>query len=178
MGIVRDLFYAKRFGGGGGGGGGESSYKLLHSEEITVNTTSSSTTPVKTISLGAEAYTGDKALYVRIRDKAGPRAGYFYGSDSFAYSAAAANGSTFGDIFSNNALCMDSNGLWKTASFSVFSYGLFAQTLYGGDSSGAAGDITIVTRYSSTYGAIDGTYIVEVYLLDTPDGEPLFPHLD
>lgn len=77
----------------GGGGGGGSSYTLLHSEEVTVSTTSTTVTNVKTIKLDT-GWTAEDIIYIRIRDKAGKRNGYFYGSDNFVINAYAKNGQT------------------------------------------------------------------------------------
>ena len=159
------------------GGGGSASYELLHSEEVTANTTSTSTTVIKTISLGADAYTGDKLLLVRIRDKAGPRDGYVYGSDSLFFNNAAAVGSNFGCLSTPVYYCVKSNKWSVGTGFSGSGYGVFAQTLYGGGSGSTVGDLDIATKYGSSYGTINGTFTVDVYLVSMPDGTPMFPAL-
>ena len=174
MGRIRDLYIAKKLAGGGGGG---SSYTLLHSEEIEVSTDSTTAINVKTISLGSEAYTSDKQVYVTIRDKAGPRAGYFYGVDSIFYnyypkSGLAGNPSAF-----SLTSAVNSNGkVTGTTGSSGTGTGVYASTIHRGESGYSVVDLDIKAKYNSSYGTIDGTYIVEVYLSDGPaDDKPLYP---
>lgn len=170
MGRIRDLYIAKKLAGGGGG----SSYTLLHSEEIAASTTSTTATDLTTITIDDEGCTGDKTLLVRIRDKAGPRTGYFYGSYNYLLNDLAANGTGSGYAkFLTNAIGFDSNNKAKLGQAAGGSgSGVFTSNLNVGTKK-----ITIRTKYDSTYGTIDGTFIVEVYLLDTPDGNPLFPSI-
>ena len=153
------------------GGGSGSSYTLLTSAEFSVSTTSTSEITVGTIAAGASAYTGDKILVVSIRDKAGQRAGYYYGSDSFFANTYAKNGSTntcnmVAQIFcytGTNGRMMGSSG----------PYGVYAKSVT------SSGVITINARYSSVYQAIDGTFKCDVYLLDWPGGvTPYVPPLE
>lgn len=147
-----------------GGGGGSSSYELLYRTEVVASTTSTSASLLTTISGITRAWTKDKILYVRIRDKAGKRAGYFFGSDDFLINYVAASGTTnMQNVVAT--LTTKYNGgasAWTTKTNSV---GLYLNSV---DSSG---NINIYQRYSSSIsGTIDGTYIIEVYLLDYPDG--------
>ena len=75
-------------------GGGGSSWTLLGTTEITTSSTSTQNTSVGSISGITGLWDGDALIYVRVRDKAGKRAGYFYGSDAIFYNYMAANGQT------------------------------------------------------------------------------------
>lgn len=158
----------------GDGGGGGSSYTLIGTDEVTANTTSTTAAKITTIQFDSELYTADTFIYVKIRDKAGKRSGYFYGSDTFylnVYAAKKASSSltSVGPII---LYSFDSNGNIKmspTTSNNVYSnassaYGVYAQALT------ASYGINIYQKYNSTNsGTINGTYTVEVYFLKWPD---------
>lgn len=151
--------------GTGSGGGGGSSWTLLASTETTQNITTTSNQSIG-LSLTADgAWNAYKLLYVRIRDKAGKRSGYYLGSDIFFMPAEALTSATV----SYNAITFTYK--WDGASYVVnkntTGYGI---TVYSvSDTSG--GRVTFYGRYSSTYsGTIDGTYKIEVYSLAYPDG--------
>ena len=163
MSIVKDMFLAGALGGGGGGGGG-SDYTLLASKEYEVSTTSTSETTVDTLNVPG-SYTKDFIIYVKVRDKAGKRAGYCTGIDQFFINNYAANGatgtiSTYGKITSY----VSSSGFNNTGQ----AYGVYVYSI------SSAGDISIRAKYSSSYGTIDGTYVVEVYALKWPNDDSPF----
>lgn len=144
-------------------GGGESSWTKLGEKDITTASTSTSNSNVGTISCGSEAFTKDKIIYVRVRDTAGPRAGYFLGSDSFFININKANNST-------TALSLAGRLIHRYSTSSQYAvtsgtYGIYGYSITN------AGVVNIYRRYNSTYSlTIDGTYHVEVYSLDYPDG--------
>ena len=148
-------------------GGGGSNWTLLGSAELTISTTSTSAGSAGTISCGAGAFTADDIIYVRVRDKAGKRAGYFYGSDAIFCNANKANGST--STFSTPAV---SALRYSTSSqFAAYTgqYGVYGYSI------SSSGTVTIRRRYNSTYSlTIDGTYVVEVYKLTLPGAEKVF----
>lgn len=141
--------------GSGGGGGGGSSYELLASTEITFSTTSTSSVTAGTITVpGLYSIFSDmsKYIYVLIRDKAGSRTDYWYASYTFLLGS-------YRVLYS----IRNSSGTLKP---SVNNYGLYPDA--GVNSTNV---LTILARYSSSYSkTIDGTYVIEVYALDTPDG--------
>ena len=143
----------------GGGGSGSSPWTKLAEQDFTVSTTSTSATEVGTISCGAAAWTGEKMIYVRVRDKAGKRDGYYYGGDNFIINNNAANNSTT-SVTSMSRFCYGLNSIWM---LSTASNGIFVSQL------ASDGAITLKVKYSSPYGTIDGTYHVEVYTLEWPD---------
>ena len=150
--------------------GGGSSYKLLASQEYTANTTSTSATVLGTISAGSAAWTSDDILYVRIRDKAGKRSGYFYGSDAWVTNINDANGVTT-DISAipKIAYSYNSNTWYQAFQATASGYGVYLAKV------ASNGTITISTRYSSTSSrTINGTYLVEVFALKWPDNEKPF----
>ena len=74
--------------------GGSSSWTKLGEATYNVNTTSTSAASVGTVQCGSAASTANKIIYGRVRDTAGPRLGYFLGSDAFFININKANDST------------------------------------------------------------------------------------
>lgn len=151
-----------------GSAAGGSSYKLLASQEYTVNTTQTSNQQVGYITLPVdEAWTTAKIIYIRVRDKAGKRLGYFYGSDAFFINTNAANGGTAAFTSGGRiAHRYSTSGQWGVYSTGqTTGYGVFGYSI------NSAGRVYIYRRYNSNYSlTINGTYVVEVYALDFPDG--------
>ena len=148
------------------GGGGGSNWTLMGSKELTINTTSTSNTNQGDITCSG-AFTKDDIIWVRIRDKAGKRAGYMYGSDTFFLNANKANGST--STISTGAtivLRYSTSSQWACY---VGRYGVYGYSISN------AGKILIYSRYNSTNTlTINGTYLIEVYKLSLPSGETIF----
>lgn len=145
-------------------GGAGSSFKLLASNEFSVNTSSTSESSVGTITVNG-GWTKDAIIYVKIRDKAGKRNGYFRGSDCFVVNAYAANGQDTSIAPVKFIIGVDANGKFVQ---SVSSYGVYVSTYQKGTGDDDAKAI-IKAKYSSSYGTVNGTYVVEVYALDWPD---------
>lgn len=140
--------------------GGGSSFTKIASKEFTVNTTSSTATAVGTIDLGSQYFTKDKIIYVRVRDKAGKRDGYFYGTDVYFMNFQKANNSS--STLSTYAAVTHRyvNGVY--ACYSGY-YGVYGYSI------NSSGTLTIRRRYNSTYSAtINSTYVVDVYAVDPP----------
>lgn len=148
---------------------GSSAWTKVAETSYQVSTTSTSAATVATLETGhSELWTSAKWVYVRVRDTAGKRNGYFYGSDQFFYNIIPANGTA--ETSTTSALRIitrySSGGAFE---YTATGYGVFADTLY------SDGRIRVRRRYNSTNSlTINGTYKVEVYLLDTPDGVPIF----
>lgn len=146
-----------------------SSWTKVAETSYQVSTTNTSAQTVTTWETGhSEIWTSDKILYVRIRDTAGKRTGYFYGSDNFF-------------IIAQPNTAFNQTGIRNihryTTSQEFASYGTGATTGYGVyvDMVYSDGRIRIRERYNSTNSlTINGTYKVEVYLLDPPTGAPIF----
>ena len=136
--------------------GGVTKCKLLASKEFTVNTSSTSETDVGTISAGTVAFDSSKLIYVRVRDKAGARDGYFTESDSWFPNPYQYKGQT-------NSLTLSCKLTIGKGSVTTSSYGVYPYSI------SSNGTVTIKAKYSSYYGTINGTYVVEVYALDWPD---------
>lgn len=144
-----------------------SSYTLITSKEVTVNTTSTSAASATTLALGSSNYRSDKIIYVKIRDKAGKRAGYFYGSDTFFFNYQAANNSTSNLTYAARAIHRySSDSVWSTYIPSTTTgYGVYGYSI------ASNGTLNIYRRYNSNYSlTINGTYLVEAYVLNTDDG--------
>ena len=147
-------------------GGGGSNWTLLGSKEMTISTTSTSSTSQGDITCSG-AFTKDDIIWVRVRDKAGKRAGYMYGTDTFFLNANKANGST--STYSTKAtevIRYSTSSQWACY---TGNYGIYANSISN------AGKILIYSRYNSTNTlTINGTYLVEVYKLTLPTGKTLF----
>ena len=156
------------------GGGGSSSWTKVAETTYTVSTTGTSVATVATWATGhSEIWTSDKILYIRIRDTAGKRAGYFYGVDAWFINMYPKNGS-----ITKSATAGLVTQIWQYSSsgaytyrygYAAMSYGVYPDNIY------SDGRIRISARYHSTYSlTINGTYKVEVYLLDPAGGVPIF----
>lgn len=144
-------------------GGGSSSWTLVASTSYQVSTTSTSTATVATWATGdSSIWTSDKIVYVRIRDTAGKRAGYFYGSDNYFEIVTSGYSNSSNGIRVMFAYTTD--GKYSTQTGSLASgYGVYADYVY------STGDIRIRSRYNASRSlTINGTYSVEVYLLTPP----------
>ena len=154
------------------GGGGSSAWTKVAETTVTTSTTSTTASTVTTWATGhSELWTSDKFVYVRIRDTAGKRSGYFYGSDQFFMNHIPITGGTTANTsISGRFYIRCNNGVFGTSNNSgTGGYGVFADMLY------SDGQIRIRQRYNSSISlTINGTYKVEVYLLDPPTGAPIF----
>lgn len=154
--------------------GGGSSWTKIAEETYTYSTSSTSSTTVGTLQTGNTGiWTSDKVLYVRIMDTNGKRAGYFYGSHNYSININPINNNTAAVNITQivrNCFSYTSASQYAINNTSgTGGYGVFAETIYPN------GDIRIRARYNSNYSrTIDGTYKVEVYLLDPPTGAPIF----
>ena len=141
-----------------------SSWTKVAEKSYQVSTTSTYNIILRTGN--TDIWTSDKLLYIRIRDTAGPRSGYFYGSDNFVPNFKALSGSE----------TATTNILKNCYKYSSGAYSTFSNS-YGGRVTNvdSSGDITIPFRYSSSYsGTINGIYSIQVYLLDMPSGITIF----
>lgn len=153
----------------GGGSGGDSAWTKIAETSYQVSTTGTAAATVATLETGhPEIFTSDKWLYIRVRDTAGVRIGYNYGSDQFFVKSPIITGTSHNvacrfTLYPNSSGVIQSNQQTGTSG-----YGVFADTVY------RDGGVRIRRRYSSTFGTVDGTYKVEVYLLDPAGGVPIF----
>ena len=148
---------------------GSSAWTNVAETSYYVSTTSTTTETVDTWATGhSEIWTRSKWVYVRIRDTAGKRNDYFYGSDQFFMIPSTTSTSTTSGI--RYYMRCNSDGIYFASSTSgTAGFGVYADTLY------SDGRIRIRKRYSSNASfTVDGTYKVEVYLLDPPTGAPIF----
>lgn len=153
-------------------GGGASSWTKVAETTYQVSTTNTTTVTVATWETGhSELWTSDKFVYVRIRDTAGKREGYFYGTDQFFMNDIPINGSTeintsvSGRFYTGYV----NEGFDTLYNSGTSGYGVYADTLY------SDGRIRVRVKYGKMQSrTIDGTYKVEVYLLDPPTGAPIF----
>ena len=133
----------------------------VHDEDIAVSTTSTSATLVKNI-YPSGIWSSDFMVYVKIRDKAGPRNGYFVGSDTWFINPNPANGSgsNIGQAAKIITTKSSSGSFSVNAQGTTVGYGIFASYMSNAPS------IDIYRRYNSSYSlTINGTYNVQVYTL-------------
>ena len=150
-----------------------SSWTKVAETSYQVSTTSTSATTVDTWATGhTEIWTSNKIVYVRIRDTAGKRNGYFYGSDTYFMNIHPVNSSTYGSTSTGiiaNIYAYNNGQYTCRYGYTSTGYGVYA------DQISQSGEIRIRKRYNSSYTlTVNGTYKVEVYLLDPPTGAPIF----
>lgn len=148
-------------------GGGTSPWtKVGTTWELTVsNYTSTTASAVGSKVFGSSIYAKDKIVWVRIRDKAGKRKGYFIGSDVFIINPYPANGATttVSSMARMNHRYSSAGAFAQTAN----SYGVYAYSISSG------GNLTIRACYNASNSlTIDGTYLIDVFTLDYPTGYP------
>lgn len=147
-------------------GGGSSWTKVGETWELTVeNYTSTAAVSAGSKTYGSAIFTKDKIVWVRIRDKAGKRAGYFAGSDTFFINTNRGNGSTSTYATADRFIHRyTTSNAWATYIGNAGVYGY---------SISSAGNIVIRKCYGATTSlTIDGTYLVDVFTLDYPTGYP------
>ena len=152
-------------------GGGSSNWTLLHEEDISANTTSTTAASLKSITGITGAWDDSVIIYCRIRDKAGARAGYFYGSDTFWINWQKANNSTTAPTTAGRIIHRyTSSSTWgQYVGATTTGYGVYGYDI------NSSGRVRIYTRYSSSYSlTINGTYRVQIYKLTYPDGKSPF----
>ena len=137
--------------------------RLIASKEVAVQTSSTTETIITgaTMTGLANLSSEDNVVYVRVRDKAGKRAGYFYGSDTFCIKIY--NESTFvTDISYLRATYRYTSNNQLAGTFGTTGYGIYPTTIGGRDSV-----VQISQKYNSSNSlTINGTYVIEVYLID------------
>ena len=82
--------------------GGSSSWTKVAEKSYQISTTSTTAETVETWATGhSELWTNEKFIYVRVRDTAGKRSGYFYGTDQFfmVYSTSATSTTIAGRFY-------------------------------------------------------------------------------
>lgn len=154
------------------GGGGEQIYELIGEGEYQVSTTSTSETAIGDLNLTKNVDDVTGYLYIRIRDKAGKRAGYFYGMDAWVHNMVVESGSIGAIMYIPKCLyAYDANmklrGVSNSSPYTPSGgQGVFAKTILR-----TTNAVKIVAKYSSTVtGTIDGTYLVQVYAVKYPNG--------
>lgn len=146
-------------------GGGGSEWTHIGSSEFTVSTTSTQAASVGTISCGSTAADKEAIIYVRVRDKAGKRAGHHAGTDAFFMNYNKANGST--SAFSVPAVMCYRYTTSSAWAGTAGQYGVYGYSISN------SGVVTIRRRYNSNYSlTINGTFAVDVFKLAYPTGYP------
>ena len=167
-----DILLAKKLSGGGGG----SSWELIESKECDVTWSQTSTTEVTQFSLDPNEWTANDIIFVHIRDKAGKRAGYFYGTDTIIFNPTFANqeSSSMTTVRASCIHYVKSDGTYTTL-YGV-QYTVFPQLFYINLSVNPPFYVQIDAKDNggSPYGTIDGTFKIELYKLTPPSGMTIF----
>lgn len=142
------------------GGGGGSNWTLLASTEYTVNTSSTTGIEVGTVSVDLSGVTNEDIIWVHIRDKAGPRSGYHYGTDNILFFKL--NSLVMVEGFSFNA-----NRIYNPYSDKK---GVYVSGINIGQNTIS---ISAVYSYSGSR-TINGTFKVDVYKLTPASGMTMF----
>lgn len=164
-------FYAKDGTKTQGTASGGSNWTKIGSTEVTTSSTSTTATSVATITIGSAAVDKSKIIYVRVRDKAGKRAGYFLGTDTFFINYRKANNSTSSCTYAGRIITYynSSNQYGQYIGATTTGYGVYGYSITN------AGVVNIYRRYSGSNSlTIDGTYTVEVYSLTYPDNKSVY----
>lgn len=141
-------------------------YTKIGEADYTVSTSSTSAVLQTSLSVPSSVWTSAKMIFITIRDKAGKRAGYYYGSDGIFSNPNPSNGST--SAFGDGSRIAYSCDLSSKMHIYSGQYGLYPYSI------SSDGTIRMYAKYHSTYTlTIDGTYHVEVYALSWPDSSPL-----
>lgn len=151
-------------------GGG---WTLLDSKEQAISSSSTTQTTETSITVAA-AWTSAHMIFVRIRDKAGRRNGYYYGGDTIIMNPNPAKNSTSAltaGLIPYLGYRVDSSGAPWVYAGAMDKYGVYAVGI------SSNGLMNIASRYNSSYtNTIDGTFLIEVYALEYPDGKsPYLP---
>ena len=157
------------------GGGGSSWTHIWHTERTLQNTGTTSQTFYLTVEDTTGKY-ADKGtiLYIRIRDMAGPRAGYFFGTDSIVISISPTAStcrlvSTFEGLSDSGGVVITSSS--STQSPATTSYGVFLNQ--PPTRSLTENNLRIGYRARSNSWVVDGTFSIDVFAADSPTGYPL-----
>lgn len=149
---------------------GGSSWTLLASKEFTVSTSSTTETEVGKVELPNSNYGPEDIIWVHIRDKAGKRSGYWFGSDSILinYPRGSINPASTDAIVT---VAIFELGQCNGVSQSTSKFGIYPikMTQEANDH-----EITIAAKYRASDGTIDGTYKVDVYKLAPASGMTIF----
>lgn len=129
--------------------------------EVTVSTTYTGSVLQMSFKLD-DVWADSDIIYIRIRDKAGKRPGYFLGTDTFFINYKAANNDA-SDIVYAGRITHRYNGVYEQ--YSGNGYGVYPYSI------SPDGTVKIYSRYEIGYSRmINGTYRIEVFRLKYPDG--------
>ena len=147
---------------GYGGGSSGGSWEKKFSTEVNVSTTNTGMNWIANIVTNCtELYTTSDIIFIRIRDKAGKRSGYYYGADE--YFSPIHNNVPGSRGYALLEMRCESNGTLKCYNSTQ---GLWVS---GIDQDGR---LDLYTRYNASLSlTIDGTYAIDVYELKGPNGE-------
>lgn len=135
------------------GGGGGSSYTLLAEQDMEISTTSTSETTEGSIQVNGITdirESGEKIIFISIFDKAGARNGYYYGSLSYSCRVNALAGTSY---------YKKANG---TVDYASISYGVYPTI--------SNNTVSIRSKFTNSFGTLNGTFNIRVYTIDFPTG--------
>lgn len=157
-----------------GGGSVEFGYNWEHVKTVnlgSISTSSTTASTVTTIATDSSLWTSSAYILVQIRDTAGLRIGYFYGTDSFFVNYAPLIGTSSISVAAR--FCMRGDSANDRLTGVMQSYGVWASQL------DSAGTITISKRYSSSYTeTVNGTFEARIYKLNLATDMVIFDNIN
>ena len=151
-------------------GSGGDGWTLVYENDNFIISTTSTSVSTHPLSVGSEElFPLNKFIYVRIRDISGKRNGYFYGSDALLLPRTLSV--QYNTVIATYALDGEGNLLIRSATSaqSPSGYGLFVRNLVVQNGSASC---TIGSRYNSSFGTIDSTYVIQIFTSNYPSGFP------
>ena len=157
-----------------GGGSVEFGYNWEHIKTVdlgTISTSSTTASTVTTIATDSSLWTSSAYILVQVRDKAGLRIGYFYGTDNFFVNYAPIIGTTSISVAAR--FCMKGDTDSNRISGAMQSYGVYTSQL------ASDGTITVRKRYSSSYTeTVNGSFEARIYKLNLATGMNIFDNVN
>lgn len=156
-----------------GGQSGASPFTLIVSETFQLSYDSTTAASEWQYFPGLSQYFPDgviRPLYVKLRDENGPRNGYYYGFDALCLPRYDTQGAVVQSIYR-----YDDSGERKifnpaSATSPTAGYGIWLYACPILQSSSGRLDLRLGRRYNATNSyTIDGTYTLEVYLVELPE---------
>ena len=158
-------------------GGGGAGITLLATKEYDINTTSTTAETIEQFEVEG-SFTSEALIWCRVVDTAGPRVGYFYGTNSFFYAGmpavAGSPSQSQMDMYpGGQATIRYTTAAGGGECFSTNSAslnGVYVQTI------SPSGVLTVSKKYSEYASAtVDGHYRLDVFRIELPNGEPILP---
>lgn len=142
-------------------------YKLIASETITITNATTSAHAVITVTGTPALYTNEKIIYVRIRDKAGPKRNCYWGSDNFFINYNTTNNTWSGTNYTSYVYLYAENSL----NIILGCQGKNTNGIYATNID-IDGNIKLTYRDASSYTSLNNTiFQIDIFSLNFEDGQ-------